>query len=101
MPETLGDGRRQKTDNLDATALADRLDRYTFVVFRVPHVLQRVLDGVGEHAVQRSGFLQEDLAALEFEGNRVSRFQSELLSHMAGNGRLALAGELTDGSARG
>ena len=26
--EALGDGRRQKTDNLDATALADRLDRY-------------------------------------------------------------------------
>jgi len=26
--EVLGDGRRQKTDNLDATALTDRLDRY-------------------------------------------------------------------------
>lgn len=28
VPEALGDGRQQKTDNLDATALADRLDRY-------------------------------------------------------------------------
>ena len=28
VAEPLGDGRRQKTDNLDATALADKLDRY-------------------------------------------------------------------------
>jgi transposase len=41
-PETLSDGRRQKTDNLDATALADQLDRYVrgntkaFTVIRVP-----------------------------------------------------------------
>lgn len=40
--EMLGDGRRQKTDNLDATALTDRLDRYVrgntqaFTVITVP-----------------------------------------------------------------
>jgi transposase len=40
--EVLGDGRRQKTDNLDATALTDRLDRYVrgntkaFTVITVP-----------------------------------------------------------------
>jgi transposase len=28
VPEVLGDGRKQKTDGLDATALTDRLDRY-------------------------------------------------------------------------
>ncbi len=42
MPEALGDGRKQKTDNLDATALTDRLDRYVrgntkaFTVVMVP-----------------------------------------------------------------
>jgi transposase len=42
VPEVLGDGRRQKTDQLDAAALADRLDRYVrgnskaFSVVRVP-----------------------------------------------------------------
>ena len=42
VAETLGDGRRQKTDNLDATALTDRLDRYVrgntkaFTVVTVP-----------------------------------------------------------------
>jgi transposase len=42
VPEALGDGRRQKTDNLDATALTDRLDRYVrgntkaFTVVTVP-----------------------------------------------------------------
>lgn len=41
-PEALGDGRKQKTDNLDATALADRLDRYVrgntkaFTIVTVP-----------------------------------------------------------------
>jgi hypothetical protein len=41
-PEALGDGRQQKTDNLDATALTDRLDRYVrgnttaFTVVTVP-----------------------------------------------------------------
>jgi transposase len=41
-PEALGDGRRQKTDGLDATALTDRLDRYVrgnptaFTVVTVP-----------------------------------------------------------------
>lgn len=41
-PEMLGDGRRQKTDALDAAALVDRLDRYVrgntkaFTVVRVP-----------------------------------------------------------------
>lgn len=41
-PEALGDGRRQKTDGLDATALTDRLDRYVrgntkaFTVITVP-----------------------------------------------------------------
>jgi len=41
-PEVLGDGRKQKTDNLDATALTDRLDRYVrgnttaFTVVTVP-----------------------------------------------------------------
>lgn len=42
VPEALGDGRHQKTDNLDATALTDRLDRYVrgntkaFTVVTVP-----------------------------------------------------------------
>jgi len=42
VPEALGDGRRQKTDSLDATALTDRLDRYVrgntkaFTVVTVP-----------------------------------------------------------------
>ena len=42
VPEALGDGRQQKTDNLDATALTDRLDRYVrgntkaFTVVTVP-----------------------------------------------------------------
>ena len=42
VAEALGDGRRQKTDNLDATALTDRLDRYVrgntkaFTVVTVP-----------------------------------------------------------------
>lgn len=41
-PEVLGNGRRQKTDNLDAIALTDRLDRYVrgnpkaFTVITVP-----------------------------------------------------------------
>jgi transposase len=41
-PKALGDGRKQKTDNLDATALTDQLDRYlrghtkAFTVIRVP-----------------------------------------------------------------
>lgn len=42
VAEALGDGRKQKTDNLDSTALADKLDRYVrgntkaFSVVRVP-----------------------------------------------------------------
>lgn len=42
VPEALGNGRQQKTDNLDATALTDRLDRYVrgntkaFTVVTVP-----------------------------------------------------------------
>jgi transposase len=42
VPEALSDGRRQKTDQLDATALTDRLDRYVrgntkaFTVVTVP-----------------------------------------------------------------
>lgn len=42
VAEALGDGRKQKTDRLDATALTDRLDRYlrgnakAFSVVRVP-----------------------------------------------------------------
>lgn len=46
VPEALGDGRKQKTDNLDATALADRLDRYVrgntkaFTVVTVPTPVQ-------------------------------------------------------------
>ena len=45
-PDALADGRRQKTDSLDATALTDRLDRYVrgnrtaFTVNTVPTVAQ-------------------------------------------------------------
>jgi len=46
VPDVLTDGRQQKTDALDATALADRLDRYVrgktraFTVVTVPTVAQ-------------------------------------------------------------
>jgi transposase len=46
VPEILGNGRRQKTDKLDAAALADRLDRYVrgntraFTVVTVPTVAE-------------------------------------------------------------
>ncbi|MBI5770437.1 MAG: transposase [Verrucomicrobia bacterium] len=52
-PEALGDGRRRKTDNLDATALTDRLDRYVrghtkaFTVVTVPTAAQEQARAAG------------------------------------------------------
>ena len=57
-PEALGDGRRQKTDNLDAAALTDRLDRYVrgntsaFTVVTVPTEAQEQARAEGRTRAQ-------------------------------------------------
>jgi transposase len=59
VPELLGDGRQQKTDNLDCVALTDRLDRYVrgntqaFSVVRAPTL--------GEEELRAQGRLRESL----------------------------------------
>lgn len=62
VAEALGDGRRQKTDALDATALAERLDRYVrgntraFAVLTVPSEAQEQARAEGRlrEALKRS-----------------------------------------------
>lgn len=75
--EVLGDGRRQKTDNLDATALTDRLDRYVrgntkaFTVITVPTV--------AEEQAREEGRLRDQLKRTRHEWE--ARGRSLLLCH--------------------
>lgn len=61
-PEQLGDGRKQKTDGLDATALCDRLDRYvrgntkafTLITVPTPAQEQRRAEGRRREQLKKS-----------------------------------------------
>ena len=76
-PEPLGDGRRQKTDNIDAAALTDRLDRYVrgnttaFTVNTVPTP--------AEEQARAEGRLREQLKRTRHEWE--ARGRSLLLCH--------------------
>jgi hypothetical protein len=76
-PAKLGDGRQQKTDNLDATALTDQLDRYVrghtkaFTVVRVPTP--------AEEQARVAGRLREQLKHTRHEWE--ARGRSLLLCH--------------------
>ena len=77
VAEALGDGRKQKTDNLDAIALADRLDRYVrgntkaFTVVRVPTP--------AEEQAREEGRLRDQLKGTRHEWE--ARGRSLLLCH--------------------
>jgi transposase len=77
VAEALGDGRKQKTDRLDATALADRLDRYVrgnttaFSVVTVPTPAQE--------QARAQGRLREQLKRSRHQW--VARGKSLLLVH--------------------